>query len=285
MCAAPSERTSSALWGAAHTGDLGTEGCRDLDGIAGDPAGGPLIRTRCPARTLPTSWIARSAVVAAIGSPPLLERKARWLEHHLAHPSPGVLRRTRRDKSRAPRRRPKARARPRQPPPRCPPHRAPPRRTSAWSASGAGDQPGDQRVTVQHMPVVGVQPGGVHPHQHAPRPILGGSMSASRNTSGGPNRSWTIAFITSHPAPCHNRRHGHCAGAADRFAPQLPLSALPAWPPQISLICACATDRQKDWGVPRADWAGRARWPGSDAGHTTSAERRNASELRSRQRD
>src|SRR5215467_5783165 len=91
MCAAPSERTSSALWGAAHTGDLGTEGCRDLDGIAGDPAGGPLIRTRCPARTLPTSWIARSAVVAAIGSPPLLERQARWLEHHLAHPSPGVL--------------------------------------------------------------------------------------------------------------------------------------------------------------------------------------------------
>jgi len=57
-------------------------------------------------------------------------------------------------------------------------------------------QPGDVRVAAQHVPVVRVQPGRPYPHQHVAGADLGISMSASRSTSGGPNRSCTMAFTT-----------------------------------------------------------------------------------------
>ena len=72
------------------------------------------------------------------------------------------------------------------------------------------DEPRDQRVPSHYVPVGRIERGGVHPDQHVAGPTSGTPVSASRRTSGGPNLSWTIAFIRALP-PVLMPRHG------DRF--------------------------------------------------------------------
>ena len=191
--AAPIERTSSTL-PVLHTPVTSAPSAAAIcTAYVPTPPAAPLTSTRCPGCTSPTSRIPRRAVVAAIGTAAAC-----------SNVRPAGLGTTLSASARATRRMRPGRSRhlvtglqpahvgaDRLDPAR----RVDPGHPDFGLVSPTPHQPRDERVAAQHVPVVGVERSGVHPDQHVVGADLRHSVSTSRNTSGGPNRSCTMAFM------------------------------------------------------------------------------------------
>src|SRR6266568_4187782 len=162
-CAAPSERISSTL-PVLHTPVTSAPSATAIwTAYVPTPPAAPLTSTRCPARTSPTSRIPRSAVAAAIGTAAACSKvsPAGLGTTLLAAAVPAT---------------------------RCLGRLSPLPSGSSRAISGS------PRSICQSY---GFSAAACTRTRTSSGPIPGRPVSTSRRTSGGPNRSWTIAFITS----------------------------------------------------------------------------------------
>src|SRR5215207_3707799 len=182
---------------AAHPGDLGAERRRDLDGVRAHPAAGPVDEH------LPTGLHPAYVADPAQGRRRrygdrgrLIEGEARRLSYHHVSRRERVLRECTPAK-----------------PSTSSPFRSPRTFAPTASTTPAASTPATRafgllrptspmsratRGSPRRMcQSAGLSAAACTRTSTSPAPTSGTSMSASRRTSGGPNRSWTIAFIKS----------------------------------------------------------------------------------------
>src|SRR6266496_3488979 len=213
-CAAPIERTSPALR-VLHTPVTSAPSAAAIcTAYVPTPPAAPLTSTRCPARTAPTSRIPRRAVPPAIGTAAACSKvRLTGLGTSLSASACAYS-------ANAPRQKPSTSSPCRSPRTFAPTASTrPAASTPATRAFGlvsptspmSRAMRGSPRITCQSY---GLSAAACTRTSTSSAPTSGRSVSASRKTSGGPNRSWTIAFIRSPRvvAPCR----GGDAGRAFR---------------------------------------------------------------------